>query len=75
MSHTADEYRAAASRLEAFKEFEQRSSIKTSLNAKREAQFEAKVVDGTSDEAMAELRRIAVSNHRELCRELGIVAA
>jgi len=54
---------------------EQKSSIKTSVNAKREAQFEAKIVQGTTDDELTELRRQAVHNHRELCRELGVVAA
>lgn len=51
---------------------EAKSSIKTSLNAKREPQFEAKIVQGVTDVELTELRRQAVHNHRELLRELGI---
>lgn len=53
---------------------EAKSSIKVSLNAKREAQFEAKVVQGATDDKLATLRRQAVNQYRELCRELGVAS-
>lgn len=53
---------------------EAKSSIKVTLNAKREAQFEAKVVQGATDDELATLRRQAVAQYRELCRELGVAS-
>lgn len=49
---------------------EQKSSIKITRNAKREPQFEAKIVEGATDAELAELRRLAVHQYRELDREL-----
>jgi hypothetical protein len=51
---------------------EAKSSIKVSLNAKREAQFEAKIVEGVTDDELTALRGQAVNTYRELCRELGV---
>lgn len=53
---------------------EQRSSIKVTLNAKREPQFEAKVVAGATDQELTTLRQQAVNQYRELCRELGVAS-
>lgn len=53
---------------------EARSSIKVTLNAKREPQFEAKVVQGVTDSELATLRAQAVNQYRELCRELGVAS-
>jgi hypothetical protein len=50
---------------------EQRSSIKVVRNAKGDAQFEAKVVQGATDAELEQLRRQAVAQYRELARELG----
>lgn len=55
-------------------QFEAKSSIKVTLNAKREAQFEAKVVQGVTDAELATLRGQAVNQYRELCRELGVAS-
>jgi hypothetical protein len=55
-------------------QFEAKSSIKVTLNAKREAQFEAKLVDGVTDDELAKLRGQAVNTYRELCRELGVAS-
>lgn len=49
---------------------EQKSSIKVTLNAKREAQWEVKVVDGSTMGGLDELRRIAVAQHNALIAEL-----
>lgn len=49
---------------------EQKSSIKVTRNAKGEPQFEAKVVDGATDEELTTLRRQAVNQYRELTKEL-----
>lgn len=54
---------------------EQKSSIKVTLNAKREPQFEAKVVQGVTDDELATLRRQAVNHYQALCRELGVVGS
>lgn len=51
---------------------EQKSTIKVTLNSKREPQFEARVVQGVSDGELAVLRRQAVNHYRELCREFGV---
>jgi phage RecT family recombinase len=53
---------------------ESKSTIRVSLNAKREAQFEVKVVQGVTDPELADLRRQAVASYRELCRELGVAS-
>jgi hypothetical protein len=53
---------------------ESKSTIRVSLNAKREPQFEVKIVDGVTDPELAELRRQAVASYRELCRELGVAS-
>jgi hypothetical protein len=50
---------------------EQRSSIKVTRNAKGDAQFEAKVVSGATDEELTTLRTQAVTQYRELAKELG----
>ena len=49
---------------------EQKSSVKVTRNAKGEPQFEAKVVAGATDEELATLRQQAVTQYRELAREL-----
>lgn len=49
---------------------EAKSSIKVTRNSKGEAQFEAKVVSGATDEELETLRRQAVAQYRELAREL-----
>jgi hypothetical protein len=56
----------------AVEQVESKSTIRVSLNAKREAQFEVKVVQGVSDGELAELRAQAVHSYRELCREFGV---
>lgn len=53
---------------------EAKSSIKVTRNAKGDAQFEAKVVDGATEPELNELRRLAVHQYRELVRELGGVS-
>jgi hypothetical protein len=50
---------------------EQKSTIKVTRNAKGEAQFEAKVVHGVTDDELADLRRQAVAHYNALNRELG----
>lgn len=52
-------------------QFEAKSSIKVTMNAKGEAQFEAKVVHGVTDDELTTLRRQAVYQYQELARELG----
>ena len=49
---------------------EQVSKIKVSLNAKGDPQWEISIVQGTSAVEMAELRELAVEQHRALQREL-----
>jgi hypothetical protein len=53
---------------------EAKSSIKVTLNAKRDPQFEAKIVQGVTDPELDELRRQAVHTYQELCRELGVAS-
>lgn len=55
-------------------QFEAKSSIKATRNAKGDAQFEVKVVQGATDEELNTLRRQAVHQYQELARELGGVA-
>lgn len=50
---------------------EAKSSIKVTRNAKGEAQFEAKVVQGATDDELTTLRQQAVNQYRELAKELG----
>lgn len=49
---------------------EQRSSIKVIRNAKGEAQWEVKVVEGSTGADLDALRSIAVTQHQALVREL-----
>ena len=55
-------------------ELQQRSSVKLSLNAKRDVQWEIKVVAGDDESVLDEARRIALKQHRELSGELGVLA-
>lgn len=54
-------------------QFEAKSSIKATRNAKGDAQFEVKVIAGESDEVLNAMRRQAVHQYQELARELGSV--
>ncbi len=57
-------------------QIESRSSVKISRNAKGEAQFEVKVYDGSTEEELDEVRRIAVVQYEALERELvGVVGS
>lgn len=49
---------------------EAKSSIKVTRNSKGEPQFEAKIVQGATDEELTILRRQAVNQYRELAKEL-----
>lgn len=51
---------------------ESKSSIKTTLNAKHDPQFEIKIVEGTTTEEMDRLRGIAVAQFKALLAELGV---
>lgn len=51
---------------------EAKSSFKVTLNAKREPQFEIKVVAGESVQECDRLRGICVAQFRALKQELGI---
>lgn len=55
-----------------FEQQESKSTIRVSLNAKREAQFEIKVVEGATEDEITRLRGLAVNAYRELCREFGV---
>lgn len=50
----------------------QRSSVKLSLNAKRDVQWEIKVLAGDDMDALDAARRIALAQHEALTRELGV---
>lgn len=50
---------------------EAKSSIKVTRNAKMDAQWDVKVVAGSTEEELNELRRIAVAQHVALTREIG----
>ena len=52
------------------RQVEQKSSIKVTRNAKGEPQFEAKVVQGATDDELTALRTQAVTQYRELAKEL-----
>ena len=51
-------------------EQEQRSSIKVTRNAKGDPQWEVKVVEGSTNESLDEIRRIAVNQYTALRVEL-----
>lgn len=50
---------------------ESKSSIKASLNAKGDPQFEIKIVEGADPTEIERLRGLAVSTFRQLRAELG----
>ncbi len=51
---------------------EQRSSIKVTLNAKHEPQFELKVYAGEEESELARIRTLAVEQYKFLLEELAI---
>ncbi len=51
---------------------QQRSSVKLSLNAKRDVQWEIKVLAGDDLDALDEARKIALTQHYALVAELGL---
>lgn len=55
-------------------EREQRSSVKLSLNAKRETQVEVKVYAGETQEEVDQLRALAVRTYLDTMRDVGIAA-
>lgn len=61
---------AVVSASEHEQQVEARSSIKVTMNAKRDAQWEVKVVDGAEMADLDELRKIAVAQHNALIAEL-----
>jgi hypothetical protein len=49
---------------------EARSTVKISLNAKQDPQWEIKVVEGADPVELDRIRELAVAQHRALVREL-----
>lgn len=53
---------------------ESRSSVKLTLNAKRDVQWEIKVYVGDSEADVQAARMVAQRTHEQLQREFGVIA-
>lgn len=58
------------SAVETGQQTEQRSSVKVTMNAKHDPQWEIKIVDGATEDEINRLRTLAVEQHRALVTEL-----